>query len=161
MDGPTIQEANDLVLSAGVSPLQIIDEEQEELGRQLELVSSSSTPSITPQADRRGGSNGTGLGTATHSDEKQRQNPKVNVANADTVFVGSKVFVQRDGQKTRCIVTKVNTQQRTVDIKVDPDQYAPVAQTCTFSLKVPEYSSLRVMIRQLRRAIVEEGMHLD
>ncbi|MBT96260.1 MAG: tryptophan synthase subunit alpha [Acidimicrobiaceae bacterium] len=26
MDGPTIQEANDLVLSAGVSPLQIIDE---------------------------------------------------------------------------------------------------------------------------------------
>ena len=26
MDGPTIQEANDLVLSAGVTPLQIIDE---------------------------------------------------------------------------------------------------------------------------------------
>ena len=40
-------------------------------------------------------------------------------------------------------------------------RYAPVAQTCTFTLKVPEYSSLEVAERQLRRAIVEEGMHLD
>ena len=88
----------------------------------------------------------------------QKQMMRATTAN---VVVGSKVFVTRDGKKTRCVVTKLNVGKCTADIKVDPDQYAPVAQTCTFSLKVPAYSSLSVMQRQLRRAIVEEGMHLD
>lgn len=75
--------------------------------------------------------------------------------------VGMKVTVMRDCQKTQCLITKVNLANKTVELKVDPDQYAPVAQTCTFTLKVPEYSSADVTIKQLRRALVEKGMHLD
>ena len=80
---------------------------------------------------------------------------------ADQLSKGTKVFVMRNSRKTRCIVTSVNKKNETVDLKVDPDQYAPVAQTCTFTLKIPQYSSLKVAKRQLRRALVEEGMHLD
>ena len=36
---------------------------------------------------------------------------------------GTKVLLQRDGQRTLCVVTKVNKASKTVDIKVDPDQY--------------------------------------
>ena len=82
-------------------------------------------------------------------------------ATVDNLDIGTAVMATLDGHQMRCIVSKIHGAEKTVDIAVDPDQYAPVAQTCTFTLKIPPYSCQEVATRQLLRAIVEEGMHLD
>jgi len=125
-----------------LTKLQVVDEEQEE-------------------EDRRLREQGTPIRRRSSSSSSSRPEKSKVPPTFDNVRVGSKVIAEVDGQKQRCIVTQTHALSDTVDLKVDPDQYAPVAQTCTFTLKIPAYTSVQVAIRQLRRAIVEEGMHLD
>ncbi len=154
------------------SRLHLIDEEA---GDDDANSSSSSNNNNNTDGDRRlsssstgsagGGGGGGGIGVGSSGLTRRVSSSSAPggpvAATADNLFPGTKVSMQRNEQKIRCVVVSVNAEAQSAHVEVDPDQYAPVAQTCTFTLKVPKYSSVDVAAKQLRRAIVEEGMHLD